>query len=232
MRGALAVILSAAVHAMILCMLPGTEARTEHPSIRVSLRNVPAAVPVAAPAPPIPEAPPKMEPPPPKPQPEVKEVKKVEPVRTPPAPKQPAKPAETHKKLPSRAEPAATHAAPPATSSAETSAASDAPAAQSGEPLVTKSPGGGSIIDVSRLTVTKKITPEYPMISRKRRDQGTVTLLVTIKSGRVASVTVESSSGHAPLDESAARAARGWEFDSSGYGDTVTARIPFAFKLK
>jgi protein TonB len=92
--------------------------------------------------------------------------------------------------------------------------------------------GGGTIIDVSSLTVSKKVLPEYPMISRKRRDQGTVTLIVTIRSGRVLSVEVERGSGHAPLDESAVRAARSWEFDSSGYGDTVTARIPFVFKLE
>jgi TonB family protein len=70
------------------------------------------------------------------------------------------------------------------------------------------------------------------MISKKRRDQGRVVLIVTIKSGRVTSVRMESSSGHTPLDESASRAVRGWEFDVSGYGETVEARIPFVFELK
>jgi protein TonB len=88
------------------------------------------------------------------------------------------------------------------------------------------------VIDVSMLSVTKKIQPQYPMISRKRRDQGTVTLLVTIKAGHVVSAKVERSSGHSPLDESAMRAVREWEFDSSGYGDSVVARIPFAFSLQ
>jgi protein TonB len=70
------------------------------------------------------------------------------------------------------------------------------------------------------------------MISRKRRDQGTVTLLATIKSGRVASVEIERSSGFSPLDEAAVRSVRAWEFSISGYGDSVVARIPFVFALK
>jgi protein TonB len=92
--------------------------------------------------------------------------------------------------------------------------------------------GGTGVVDISSLTVTKKIAAEYPMISRKRRDQGTVILLVNIKAGKAASVEVERSSGFAPLDEAAIRAVRSWEFKSSGYGDSVTARIPFLFKLK
>jgi protein TonB len=91
---------------------------------------------------------------------------------------------------------------------------------------------GTAIIDISSLSVTKKIQPQYPMISRKRKDEGTVTLLVTIRAGRVVSIEVERSSGHGPLDESAVRAVWEWEFDSSGYGDTVVARIPFAFSLQ
>jgi protein TonB len=92
--------------------------------------------------------------------------------------------------------------------------------------------GRNTIVDVAALTVTKKIPAEYPMISRKRRDQGTVTLLATIKSGRVASVEVERSSGFSPLDEAAVRSVRGWEFNISGHGDSVVARIPFVFTLK
>ncbi|MDR3322035.1 MAG: TonB family protein [Synergistaceae bacterium] len=88
-----------------------------------------------------------------------------------------------------------------------------------------------AVVDVSSLTVTKKIQPVYPMISRKRSEQGTVTLLVTIATGAVESVRVEISSGHAPLDEAALKAAKGWKFQIAGT-DAVVARIPFVFTLK
>lgn len=88
-----------------------------------------------------------------------------------------------------------------------------------------------AILDASSLSVTKRVTPDYPMISRKRKESGTVVLLIEIASGRVASVEVESSSGHAPLDESAIRAVKGWEFDA-GHDSAVLARIPFKFELK
>jgi TonB family protein len=105
-------------------------------------------------------------------------------------------------------------------------------ATASARPAASKASGGGAVIDVSKLAVTKKISPEYPMISRKRKDEGTVTLIVTIKSGKVADVKVERGSGYPPLDESAIKAVHGWLFDSSAHEETITARIPFVFKLR
>ncbi|MDR3254313.1 MAG: TonB family protein [Synergistaceae bacterium] len=90
---------------------------------------------------------------------------------------------------------------------------------------------GQTVVDVTNLTVTEKVQPVYPMISRKRGEQGTVTLLVTIASGTVESVRVEKSSGHVPLDEAALKAAKGWKFQIAGT-DAVVARIPFVFTLK
>ena len=89
-----------------------------------------------------------------------------------------------------------------------------------------------TVVDASSLVVIKKVHQEYPAISRKRREQGTVVLLIGIASGRVTSVKIEHSSGYAPLDESAVRAVRGWVFDTTGMGELVTARIPFRFALK
>jgi protein TonB len=80
--------------------------------------------------------------------------------------------------------------------------------------------------------VTKKVAAEYPMISRKRKDQGTVVLLLRIASGRVASVEIEKSSGHPALDQSAKKAVSAWEFDVSGYGDTLAARLSVVFSLR
>jgi protein TonB len=88
-----------------------------------------------------------------------------------------------------------------------------------------------TIHDASTLKVTKKVTPDYPMISRKRREGGTVVLLIEISSGRVGSVEVERSSGHSPLDESAVKAVKGWVFDA-GHGGAILARIPFKFDIR
>lgn len=97
-------------------------------------------------------------------------------------------------------------------------------------------PGRASAVwDVAELTVAKKVQPEYPMISRRRKDQGRVVLLITLVSGKVSSVEIEKSSGHSALDESAAKAARQWKFDLSGVGRAdggITVRIPFEFMLK
>jgi protein TonB len=91
--------------------------------------------------------------------------------------------------------------------------------------------GSKGIVDAARLRVTKKVAADYPMISRKRKDQGTVVLLLSIKSGRVISVKIEKSSGHPALDQSAKKAVSAWEFDVSGFGDTFTARLPVVFSL-
>jgi TonB family protein len=58
-----------------------------------------------------------------------------------------------------------------------------------------------------------------------------VTLLVTIASDAVESARVEISNGHAPLDEAALIAAKGWKFQTAGT-NMVVARIPFVFTLR
>ena len=93
------------------------------------------------------------------------------------------------------------------------------------------SAGQSAVIDASRLRVTKKVPAEYPMISRRRKDQGTVVLLLSIRAGRVTKAEIEKSSGHAPLDESAKKAVSAWEFDTSGFGESLSARISFVFSL-
>jgi protein TonB len=87
-------------------------------------------------------------------------------------------------------------------------------------------------IEDGSLKVTKKVSAEYPALSRKRREQGVVVLLADLASGRTESVRVERSSGHPRLDEAAVRAVKEWRFDTSFYGTRVTARIPFRFELK
>lgn len=101
-----------------------------------------------------------------------------------------------------------------------TSGAAGKPAAVSG------------IVEIAQLKVLKKTAAEYPAISRKRKDQGRVVLLVDIAAGKTRAARVETSSGHKPLDESALKAVRSWTFDTGSYGDRVTARVPFVFSLK
>ena len=108
--------------------------------------------------------------------------------------------------------------------------------AREAAPALTPGSGGvgggtGAVVDASRLRVTKKVPAEYPMISRRRKDQGTVVLILSIRSGRVTKAEVEKSSGHSALDESAKKAVSAWEFDISGFGDFISARISFVFSL-
>ena len=89
--------------------------------------------------------------------------------------------------------------------------------------------GTGETVDVGTLVVTKKVLPDYPSFSRKRREEGTVKIIITIENGGVTKAEVEASSGYERLDASALRAVRQWRFDSPG---TVRARVPFAFRLQ
>lgn len=85
------------------------------------------------------------------------------------------------------------------------------------------------IASLGDLEVLKKTAPEYPLFSRKRREEGTVVIIARVTDGSVTEAELESSSGHSRLDESAMRAVMGWKFNSTG---TLRVRIPFVFKLR
>lgn len=87
----------------------------------------------------------------------------------------------------------------------------------------------GGIADVSTLTVTHKVIPEYPSFSRKRREEGTVTVIASVDNGSVISAEVENTSGFERLDAAALRAVKGWRF---AYDGNIRVRIPFAFRIK
>ena len=89
--------------------------------------------------------------------------------------------------------------------------------------------GSGEIIDGALLKVTKKTLPDYPLFSRKRKEEGTVVLIITIDKKAVVKTEIEQSSGYERLDLSAVRAVKAWRFDHEG---RIRARIPFSFKLK
>jgi protein TonB len=84
-------------------------------------------------------------------------------------------------------------------------------------------------IDVQTLRITKKVLPEYSAFSRKRKEEGSVVIIITIENGRVTDTELEKTSGFPRLDESAIRAAKQWRFD---YNGTIRARLPIVFKLK
>ena len=77
--------------------------------------------------------------------------------------------------------------------------------------------------------------PKYPERARRRHQEGTVYLIVTIDSeGYVTEATIKESSGHGVLDEAAKEAVSSWRFSSSTEGQpTGTNRVivPISFRL-
>lgn len=78
--------------------------------------------------------------------------------------------------------------------------------------------------------------PDYPAIARSRGWQGKVLLRVKVSAqGTSDDVTVEQSSGHDILDESAIEAVKRWRFIPAQRGDTPVASsviVPIDFKLR
>ncbi len=83
-------------------------------------------------------------------------------------------------------------------------------------------------VDVGTLRILSQPPPEYPLFSRRRREEGVVRLLLTIRSGRVAEASVSSGSGSARLDEAALKAVKLWRFDHPG---EVRASAAIVFRL-
>jgi len=77
--------------------------------------------------------------------------------------------------------------------------------------------------------------PVYPRLARERGEEGTVVLDVEVlPSGRCGTLRVLESSGHALLDEAAARAVRQWQFKPAtrwGRAIAVWVEIPVTFRL-
>ncbi len=169
------------------------------------------------------------------------EIKKARPVEVPKktteAPVPVKKPQEISAEKAEDITPAAESPAPQAEESAAASGTSDSGAstadAGSGATGATgngnSAASSGGIADVSTLTVTHKVIPEYPSFSRKRREEGTVTVIASVENGSVTSAEVEKTSGFERLDASALRAVKGWRF---AYDGKIRVRIPFAFRIK
>lgn len=78
--------------------------------------------------------------------------------------------------------------------------------------------------------------PDYPTIAKSRGWQGKVLLRVKVSAqGLSDGVTVEKSSGHEMLDESAIEAVKKWRFIPAKRGDTPVASsviVPIVFTLR
>ncbi|AOB33776.1 energy transducer TonB [Bordetella sp. H567] len=76
----------------------------------------------------------------------------------------------------------------------------------------------------------------YPMASKRRREEGRVTVLVVVNTqGAIEKATVVASSGFPRLDEAALDAVRRVRFKPykrNGIAYTVQARIPFDFNIR
>lgn len=81
-----------------------------------------------------------------------------------------------------------------------------------------------------------RIQPDYPMASRRAREEGVVEVAVDFDAaGRVAGMRVHRSSGHRRLDEAALRAARRTDFHPprrDGRPVAATQTMLYEFRLR
>jgi protein TonB len=85
----------------------------------------------------------------------------------------------------------------------------------------------------AQVQLLRRVEPQYPAMSKRMDEQGTVVMRLTIMpNGRVSKVDVLNSSGFARLDQAAKDAVRQWTFarrDGAAVAYTVT--VPVKFQL-
>lgn len=160
-------------------------------------------------------APKPVTPTPPEPKPIIKPV--VKPVQQPVI----KKPAPIVQKSPDYAPPSDTPPPPPPAAAASASEASSAP----------------TFVEANfKANYLVNPKPEYPAIAKSRGWQGKVMLRVNVSAeGTALHVSVETSSGHEMLDESAVEAVTKWKFIPAKRGDTAvvsTVIVPIIFTLR
>ena len=81
----------------------------------------------------------------------------------------------------------------------------------------------------------KAASPVYPRISRRRGEEGTVTLSIDVSaSGKAGNVSIVQSSGYRRLDEAALKAAQKTRFTPAkqfGHDINSTTELSFTFRL-
>ena len=112
-----------------------------------------------------------------------------------------------------------------------------APAAQAAMPAKTDTQSSGSYTEPRfDAAYLHNPAPEYPVLSRRMREEGKVQLRVFVEtSGRPSQVQLKTSSGSARLDKAAQDAVRRWKFTPARRGETQVAAwviVPIVFNLK
>ncbi|MCQ8104076.1 energy transducer TonB [Methylomonas sp. SURF-2] len=156
-----------------------------------------------------------------------------------PPPKQPPKPKPVVKKPPPVVQEAPDFApfepTTPAPRDSQPTANTSSTAASTSEAAATKEAPAFTEANF-RANYAHNPKPEYPAIARSRAWQGKVLLRVKVSAeGLSDAVTVEQSSGHEILDESAVEAVKKWRFIPAKRGDTPVASsviVPIDFKLR
>ena len=90
---------------------------------------------------------------------------------------------------------------------------------------------------VSKPSGISQPKPKYPSAARRAGQQGTVTLSFTVgSSGKVTSIRIAKSSGHALLDNAALAAIRRWRFkparNALGEAVSYSYTLPVPFRLR
>jgi protein TonB len=82
---------------------------------------------------------------------------------------------------------------------------------------------------------TETASPTYPRLSRKRGEEGTVTLSIEVfANGNAGKIKIIQSSGHRRLDQAALKAAQRTQFapaQKSGKAISSTTQLSFTFRL-
>ena len=231
-----------ALHAAVvgaIFMAPPEAPKLEQPeTIMVSVIEAPVAQ-VAKAEEPAPEAPQPVVEPPPEPQaepePETKPDPEPEPepepvVEKPPMPAPKPKPKPKPKPQPKQEAPK--QEPKPDTPPAQPTGAPEGSQAKARSRGAARPAGAG----VQRQYLGAKPSANYPMASRRMREEGRVVVLVEINNqGLVVSARVDSSSGSPRLDEAALaaiRKARFKPYTRNGVAYAAKAKIPFDFVMR
>ena len=182
----------------------------ESPTLVAMLLAPPAVAPAPKPQPePQPQAKPE---PQPRPKPQAKPAPRVQPTPMPPLPTAP--PAETALQAPITA---------PAPTKPRPAKAVSAPAAPVIQPPSADAAG------------LQNKAPAYPLMSRKKKEQGVVLLLLLVKAdGSVGEVRLQQSSGFARLDQAARQTVKKWRFtpaQQQGKAIDFWYEMPLKFSL-
>lgn len=120
-------------------------------------------------------------------------------------------------------------AAPEAAAPASVAGVAPAPAATA--------PGAGTAFHAPRFDAAylDNPAPQYPKQSRRRGEQGKVTLRVRVRAdGRPEAVEIAHGSGHTRLDEAALATVQSWRFVPARQGETPidsSLLVPIVFRL-